>query len=403
MNNSNLYRIHPESKTLQSIKEIDFSDHSFQERYDIQEWLEATPSILGEKLLIIAKEKTYFEGTKERPDLVAIDKQGNIVILELKRDDSGSDMHWQAIKYASYWSRFALSDIIKVHVDYINKHREKEGVEEVDEEYAKQEIIDFIEQDSAENINNIQRIVLVSHRFSKEVVTAVDWLIECYGLDIKCVQLIPYFDEDKEMYYLQSNTILPLPGIDEYLIKPFSGKASSEKRGRGSRNDDEVTRFFEDLCDELTHGDVPGENFRRPTNHSRWAGSDYRFRYYHFWFDQGLWDNWGLSYKIWLYNDLEQNRDYRNKARVFLEIRKSFLLENGVTEKQIGDLEGKLASMFETDSGFAFKTGNVFLQVEQLLENPELTEFFRKLLLKATSTLIARTVDVINHTIQGSS
>ncbi|GAI84392.1 unnamed protein product, partial [marine sediment metagenome] len=132
------------------------------------------------------------------------------------------DTHWQAIKYASYWSRFTLSDIIKVHVDYINKHREKEGVEEVDEEYAKQEIIDFIEQDSAENINKRQRIILVSHRFSKEVVTAVDWLIESYGLDIKCVQLIPYFDEDKEMYYLQSNTILPLPGIDEYLIRPFS-------------------------------------------------------------------------------------------------------------------------------------------------------------------------------------
>jgi len=402
MNNSNLYRIHPESKTLQSIKEIDFSDHSFQERYDIQEWLEAAPSILGEKLLIIAKEKTYFEGTKERPDLVAIDKQGNIVILELKRDDSGSDMHWQAIKYVSYWSRFTLSDIIKVHVDYINKHREKEGVEEVDEEYAKQEIIDFIEQDSAENINKRQRIILVSHRFSKEVVTAVDWLIESYGLDIKCVQLIPYFDEDKEMYYLQSNTILPLPGIDEYLIRPFSGKVISEKKGRGSRNDDEVTRFFEDLRDELIRGDVHIENFRRPTNYSRWAGSDYRFRYYHFWFDKGLWDNWQLSFRIWLYNDLEQNRDYRNKARVFLEIRKSFLLENGVTEKQIGDLESKLAIIFE-DNGFSFKTDNERLQVERLLENSELNDSLREVLLEAISALIARTVNVIDQTIHSSA
>ena len=251
MKNSNLYRIHPESKTLQSVKEINFSDHSFKERYDIQEWLETTPSILGEKLLIIAKDKTYFEGTRERPDLVGIDKDGNIVIIELKRDDSGSDTHWQAIKYTSYWARFSVPDILSVYADYINKHGGKEEAEEVDEEYSNQEIIDFIEQDSAENINKRQRIILVSHRFSKEVVTAVDWLIENHGLDIRCVQLIPYFDQDKETYYLQTNTILPLPGIDEYLIRPFSGKASTGKSGHGSRNDDEVTRFFEKLRDDL--------------------------------------------------------------------------------------------------------------------------------------------------------
>ena len=256
MNNSNLYRIHPESKTLQSVKEINFSDHSFQERYDIQEWLETTPSILGEKLLIIAKEKTYFEGTRERPDLVGIDKDGNIVIIELKRDDSGSDTHWQAIKYTSYWARFSVPDILSVYADYINKHGGKEEAEEVDEEYSNQEIIDFIEQDSAENINKRQRIILVSHRFSKEVVTAVDWLIENYGLDIRCVQLIPYFDEDKETYYLQSNTILPLVGIDDYLIRPSSGKASTGKSGHGSRNDDEVTRFFETLREELISGNT---------------------------------------------------------------------------------------------------------------------------------------------------
>ncbi|MCJ7790795.1 MAG: hypothetical protein MUP49_00010, partial [Dehalococcoidia bacterium] len=387
MNNSNLYRIHPESKTLQSIKEIDFSDHSFQERYDIQEWLEATPSILGEKLLIIAKEKTYFEGTKERPDLIAMDKDGNIVIIELKRDDSGSNTDWQAIKYASYWSRFSVPDILRVYADYINKHREKEGAEEVDEEYAKQEIIDFVEQDSEENINNRQRIVLVSHRFSKEVVTAVDWLIENYGLDIRCVQIIPYFDEDKETYYLQSNTILPLLGIDEYLIRPFSGKANTEKRGHGSRNDDEVTRFFEYLRDQLIRDDMQTKNFRRPTNYSRWAGSGDKFRYYHFWFNQGLWDNWNQSYRVWLYDDSEQNRDYRNKARVFLEIRKSFLQENGVTEKQIGDLESKLASIFEKDSGFSFRTDNACIQVERLLENSGLSDSLRKELLDTISVL----------------
>jgi len=400
MKNSNLYRIHPESKTLQSVKEIDFSDHSFQERYDIQEWLETTPSILGEKLLIIAKEKTYFEGTRERPDLIAIDKDGNIVIIELKRDDSGSDAHWQAIKYTSYWARFSVHDILRVYADYINIHGGKEEEEEVDEEYANQEIIDFIGQGSAENINKRQRIILISHRFSKEVITAVDWLIENYGVDIKCVQLIPYFDEDKETYYLQSNTILPLPGIDDYLIRPFSGKAGTGKGGHGSRNDDEVTRFFETMRDKLISGDTVIVNAKKPTRYSRWAGSDYRFRYYHFWFDEGLWDNWNLSYRVWLYNDKVQDRNSKNKAVVFLEIRKDHLLQNGVTEKQIDDLKSKLTHIFGVDSEFSFGTEDTTLRVERLLEYPGLTDSLRDRLLTTISNLIGKTFDVVSQMTQ---
>lgn len=403
MKNSNLYRIHPESKTLQSVKEINFSDHSFQERYDIQEWLETTPSILGEKLLIIAKEKTYFEGTRERPDLVGIDKNGNIVIIELKRDDSGSDTHWQAIKYASYWAQFSVPDILSVYANYINKHGGKEEAEEVDEEYANQEIIDFIEQDSAENINKRQRIILVSHRFSKEVVTAVDWLIENHGLDIRCVQLIPYFDQDKETYYLQTNTILPLPGIDEYLIRPSSGKASTGKSGQGSRNDDEVTRFFEKLRDDLVRSNSVNNNLNNPMRYSRWAGSNYRFRYYHFWFREGAWDNWNLSYRVWLYNDLTQQVNYRNRAVVFLEIKKSHLLQSGVTEKQIADLEYKLRNLFEANKEFSFRAEGECLRVERTLEYPGLTDSFRNELLETTSTLMAETFDIINEATQGSA
>ncbi|MCX6255860.1 MAG: hypothetical protein NTV31_15500 [Bacteroidia bacterium] len=50
MKNSNLYRIHLDKKLLQGVKEIDFSDFKVKERYDIQEWVESNPEILGEEL-----------------------------------------------------------------------------------------------------------------------------------------------------------------------------------------------------------------------------------------------------------------------------------------------------------------------------------------------------------------
>ena len=375
---------------MQSVREVNFSDHNFRERYDIEEWVEETPSILGERLLIVAKEKTYFDGTNERPDLVAIDGEGNIVVIELKRDDSGADVHWQAIKYASYWSRFSIRDVFEVYADYLTTHRKKEETEEVDAEYAKQEIIDFINQDTAENVNKRQRIILVSHRFSKEAISAVDWLLEDYGLDIRCVQLIPYFDEDKDTFYLQSNMILPVAGIDEYLVKPSSGKAAAAKGSRGSRNDDEVTRFFESIRDRLLTGDALA-NASSPTRHSRWAGSYYTFRYYHFWYSASLWDNWQMSYRIWLYDESETNGQYRRQVRVFLQIHKKHLLQNGVTEKELEKLSSALKASCGEPANLSFSESDDSLTVEAILPYVELDNALGAKIEQTLAALIAAT------------
>ena len=130
MKNSILYRIHPEEKLLQAVEEIDFADFNFKERYDIQEWVESSPGILGEELLIIAKEFSRFDNTRERPDLIALDKQGNIVVIELKRDDSGIGVEWQAIKYASFLSHFKVSEIVDVYINYIEHYQKEDNINE---------------------------------------------------------------------------------------------------------------------------------------------------------------------------------------------------------------------------------------------------------------------------------
>ena len=53
---------------------------------------------------------------------------------------------------------------------------------------------------------------------SKEVTSAVYWLIDNYKLDIKCVQVTPYHDAEHGNYYLQSTTILPVAGVENLLI-----------------------------------------------------------------------------------------------------------------------------------------------------------------------------------------
>ena len=113
-----LFRIDPDNQKSEAMTEVEFAELGFQERRDIQEWVADNPGILGEDLLIIGKEFSGFDRTNERLDLLAVDADGKLVVIELKRDDTGADAHWQAIKYASYLSRVDAERIIGMLADH---------------------------------------------------------------------------------------------------------------------------------------------------------------------------------------------------------------------------------------------------------------------------------------------
>ena len=84
-NGPKLFRIDPSNGESTSLREVDFAQLGLRERNDIQEWVSAHPDILGEDLLIVAKEFSGFDSTSERLDLLAVDSQGALVVIELKR------------------------------------------------------------------------------------------------------------------------------------------------------------------------------------------------------------------------------------------------------------------------------------------------------------------------------
>jgi len=101
-----MFKIDSATNRINPLEVKRFTDLGFTERKHLQEWLENYPQALsqgeGDELLIIQKEFDGFDDTRERLDLLAIDKDGNLVIIENKLDDSGRDVVWQALKYASY-------------------------------------------------------------------------------------------------------------------------------------------------------------------------------------------------------------------------------------------------------------------------------------------------------------
>lgn len=110
-----MFLINREKNEAISITKKTFQELEFKERKHLQEWICKNTDILGERLLIIQKEFSGFDDTKERLDLLAIDENGNLVIIENKLDDSGRDVVWQSLKYASYCSGLTKSDIKDIY------------------------------------------------------------------------------------------------------------------------------------------------------------------------------------------------------------------------------------------------------------------------------------------------
>jgi hypothetical protein len=69
------FRIDTQTKTIVPLTKCTFAELGFTERRDLQEWIAKQPSCLGdEEFLVIQKEFAGFSDTRERLDLLALDK-----------------------------------------------------------------------------------------------------------------------------------------------------------------------------------------------------------------------------------------------------------------------------------------------------------------------------------------
>lgn len=217
-----MYRIDRDTNSIQALKRVSFRELGFRERTHLQEWIAREPSALGEDLLIIQKEFAGFSDTSERLDLLALDKQGSLVIIENKLDDTGRDVTWQALKYASYCSALTKDDIRKIYQDYLQKCGSVDTAEEALSLFFEEEYDDL-----ALNKGVTQRIILVAAKFRKEVTSTVLWL-SSFRLRIQCFRATPYALGDG--LFLNMEQIIPVKDTEEFTIG-LADKAKEEIEG----------------------------------------------------------------------------------------------------------------------------------------------------------------------------
>lgn len=227
-----MYIVDKESNKLINAEPTTFKEQKIKERQHLQEWIAKNPEVLGEDLLVIQKEFDGFSDTHERLDLLALDRNGKLVVIENKLDDSGKDVVWQAIKYASYCSSLSQEEIISIYAKYLNGTPEE----------AREKILSFYDKDDIDDIElnpeNSQRIIFVAANFRKEVTSSALWLRN-FGIDICCIKVSPYVYNGKLM--VEFDQIIPIKEAEEYIIKIAEKKkvefqkAESKKRSENSR------------------------------------------------------------------------------------------------------------------------------------------------------------------------
>jgi hypothetical protein len=185
--------------------EMTSSDLDFEER--IHEWIEKDLSIiLPNAILIGSKIKT--DHGKEL-DLLAIDENGDLIIIELKRGLTPRDITAQALEYASW---VATLDIDNIDSILSKRGIEKSILELLSEEFDNSEDID---------INENQKIYIVA--------TSVDFITEriCKylaknGLKINVITFSYYQSEAKE--FIARNVLVTDNIPQKESVKKRSGR-----------------------------------------------------------------------------------------------------------------------------------------------------------------------------------
>lgn len=139
-------------------------------------------SIFGEPLLIISNQvKTK---SKKRADILAIDRYGNGVIIELKRGKGFLGVETQALQYLADFSAYKGSDFIS--------HFSKNNTE------LEQQVGSFIGGNaSLKAVNKRSRVMLLAREFDPTIYSMGEWLSN-NGVAFRCIQYEPTEIDNKK-------------------------------------------------------------------------------------------------------------------------------------------------------------------------------------------------------------
>ena len=211
-------------KQANRIEPVTFLELNMTEN-DIEEILRNSIEMIcddEESMLIVGRQVRNEKNG--RSDLTAVDNNGNIVLIEIKRDRKDikhrrEAFEFQAIRYAASYATIDKTDdlVKKVYAPYIEKYRSEFELGELTSfELGIRKLNEFLQvNDAQKNFNEKQRVILVAFDFDEQTLSAVAWL-NSNNVDMCCYRLTPYKLNEDIFFYIEK--LLPVTNYDDYYV-----------------------------------------------------------------------------------------------------------------------------------------------------------------------------------------
>lgn len=210
------------------VKRATMESLNYSEVNHLESWIKAYPEVIDASLMVITTQFDQWESdtgqARERPDVLALSSNGQLVVIELKR---GSDrkVPLQAITYAALASGFKLRDLARAHAAWmLTEHGEILALDD-----AEERLTNHVDE-WRDDLLAIPRVVVVAESFPPQVLTTVQWLDQVApALTIECHEYTPFVD-DAGAHYVAFNRLFPIEDLADRVLRPASREVAEDAR-----------------------------------------------------------------------------------------------------------------------------------------------------------------------------
>lgn len=150
----------------------------------LERWICQDLSLVGEDLLLLGSQIATAYG--HAIDILAMDRDGNLVILELKRGRTPRDVVAQVLDYAAWVHGLSPAEV--------------EGLAETHRQRSLEELYrEVFRDDLPDSLNEKQRLVIVATELDPQSERIVQFLSDQYGVNINVVFFDYYRHGDREL------------------------------------------------------------------------------------------------------------------------------------------------------------------------------------------------------------
>jgi len=200
-------------------QKIDFSALEFESR--LEDILTDDISIINPDILLIGRQVPTSYG--KFIDLLAIDTNGHLVVIELKRNRTPRDIIAQLLDYGSWVRDLEDDDIAGIFSEYTRKHLPNCEGKSLDQAFCEK----FKINEMPESLNESHELVVVAGELDDSTERIINYLADEYGVAINAV-FFRFFKNDEKEYLTRAWMIDPGQAeiiVEEKRVKlPWNGE-----------------------------------------------------------------------------------------------------------------------------------------------------------------------------------